>query len=265
MAIVARELPAFPADNRWSCGNSGYRLAARTMEKRSGQPQEQLPAVSFHRPLALPFVHHCKQAPVLPRDANGHACGMGAVVVVHWESMSTTRGNGGLCGNAIDLARRTRRLARGAGTASAAVSRPSGAGGSARRRPLGGQYSRLLDRGRANRNRLHVNTQLPGFSGELRYQGGARFFAFSELDVRSLEFAEYPQDEALTIGMGDTLRDARPLARTRRRRQCQCRLPTGAATPLRSGRFRFLRTPLRNRPSVGGPWKRAARPSLSGS
>lgn len=113
MAIVARQPLVFPAGSRWSYSNSGYHLAARAIEKVAGQPYEVFLGAAFFAPLQLPSLHHCKQAPRPPRDATGYAQRHGATVVAPWENMNTARGDGGLCGNAVDLARWTRQLGRG--------------------------------------------------------------------------------------------------------------------------------------------------------
>jgi len=295
MAIVAREPLVFPTGSRWSYSNSGYHLAARAMEKASGQPYEQVLAATFFTPLGLPSVHHCKQAPQPPRDANGYARRKGALVVAPWENMNTARGDGGICGNAVDLARWTRQLGRGeALPAKGAQMTTPTTTGDGRRWPYGlglglvplddrprvshtgtiGGFSAaaawyprddlaiavltnftfvpaeaierdiaravlglpapvwrdlpvpadlrarvagrweigipgfVIEIAEAN-GRLRVKMPLPGWSGELRYQGDGRFVAAGEADVRSIRLAEGQQGDVLIIGMGDTLWDAR--------------------------------------------------------
>lgn len=102
MAIVAREPLVFPTGSRWSYSNSGYHLAARAIEKATGQPYERYLDAAFFSPLALRSLHHCKAAPVLPNEATGYVRRRGAIVVAPWENMNTARGDGGLCGNAVD-------------------------------------------------------------------------------------------------------------------------------------------------------------------
>jgi len=121
MAAVAREPLVFPSGSRWSYSNSGYHLAARAIEKATGLPYEQFLAAAFFRPLELPSLHHCKQAPKPPLDAQGYARRKGATVVAPWENMNTARGDGGLCGNVVDLARWTRQFAGGEALAATAV------------------------------------------------------------------------------------------------------------------------------------------------
>jgi len=128
MALVAREPLVFPTGSRWSYSNSGYHLAARAIEKATGQPYEHFLDVAFFRPLRLASLHHCKQTPQPPAEATGYGLRGGRPVVARSENMSTARGDGGLCGNAVDLARWMSLLARGevlAADSFAAMSRPS--------------------------------------------------------------------------------------------------------------------------------------------
>ena len=121
MAIVARERLVFPTGSRWSYSNSGYHLAARAIEKATGQPYERYLDAALFSPLALRSLHHCKATPVLPNEATGYVRRRGAIVVAPWENMNTARSDGGLCGNAVDLARWTRLLARGDAVSAAAI------------------------------------------------------------------------------------------------------------------------------------------------
>jgi hypothetical protein len=73
--------------------------------------------------MGLRSLHHCKSAPVPPLEATGYGRRRGATVVAPWENMNTARGDGGLCGNVVDLTRWTRLLARGDAIAPAAVDR----------------------------------------------------------------------------------------------------------------------------------------------
>jgi CubicO group peptidase (beta-lactamase class C family) len=299
MAIVAREPLVFRSGSRWSYSNSGYHLAARAIEKTTGQPYEAFLAAAFFRPLSLPSLHHCKQAPLPPRDAQGYARRQGALVVAPWENMNTARGDGGICGSAVDLARWTRALGRGEALPSGAVPMTSPtATGDGRRWPYGlglgllpldgrprashggsiGGFSaaaawyprddlaiavltnftfvpaeaiehalaravlglptpRFRDVAvpaelrrrvtgqweigvpgfaievRETNGRLRMKMPLPGWSGELRYQGGGRFVSVRAPDVEYLELGTSAPDGALTIGMGDLHWDARRVRR----------------------------------------------------
>lgn len=113
MAWVAREPLVFPTGSRWSYSNSGYHLAARVIEKAEGMPYEKFLQAALFGPLQLPSLHHCKPAPQPPREATGYARRQGKVVAAPWENMNTARGDGGLCGNAVELARWMRLLAGG--------------------------------------------------------------------------------------------------------------------------------------------------------
>ena len=296
MAIVAREPLVFPSGSRWSYSNSGYHLAARAIEKSTRQPYERYLEGAFFAPLDLRSLHHCKSAPVPPGEATGYGRRRGAIVVAPRENMNTARGDGGLCGNAVDLARWTWVLARGDAIAPAAVERmtaptttaagwtaPHGMGlgllplnGRPRishggaiggfsaaaahypgddltivvltnlafvpaeaierdiaRAVLGLPTPRLQDLpvppelrdrivGRWEigipgfaidiapaGDRLHVRMPLPGWSGELRYQGGARFASVRAPDVEYVLAADSATADSIVIGMGDLHWDAR--------------------------------------------------------
>jgi CubicO group peptidase (beta-lactamase class C family) len=296
MAIVAREPLVFPSGSRWSYSNSGYHLAARAIEKATSQPYERYLEAVFFTPLDLRSLHHCKSAPVPPHEATGYGRRRGEIVVAPWENMATARGDGGLCGNAFDLARWTRLLARGEAIAPAAFERmttptttaagwtaPYGMGlgllpldGKPRishggliggfsaaaayypsddltiavltnlafvpaaaierdiaRAVLGLPAPRpqdlpvppeLRDRivGRWEigipgfvidiapaGDRLRVRMPLPGWSGELRYQGGARFASARAPDVEYVLAADGATAGSIVIGMSDLHWDAR--------------------------------------------------------
>jgi CubicO group peptidase (beta-lactamase class C family) len=299
MAIVAREPLVFPSGSRWSYSNSGYHLAARAIEKATGQPYERHLEAVFFAPLDLRSLHHCKSAPVPPREATGYGRRRGAIVVAPWENMATARGDGGLCGNAFDLARWTRLLARGDAIAPAAVERmtaptttaagwaaPYGMGlallpldgrprishggliggfsaaaayypsddltiavltnlafvpaaaieRSIARAVLGlpapplqdvpvppemrdrmvgrweiGIPGFVIDIAPAG-DRLRVRMPLPGWSGELRYQGGGRFASTRAADVEYVLAADAATADSIVIGMADMHWDARRLA-----------------------------------------------------
>ena len=299
MAIVAREPLVFATGSRWSYSNSGYHLAARAIEKRTGQPYEAFLGATFFEPLQLPSLHHCGPAPQPPRDATGYARRRGAIVVAPWENMNTARGDGGLCGNAVDLARWTRQLARGQALpakVSAQMTRPTtttdGAampyGMGLALLPLDGRprvshsgaiggfsaaaawypnddlaiavltnlafvpaeaierdiaramlglpaprwrdlpvpadlRARVVGRWEVGipgfvievaeaKGRLRVRMPLPGWSGELRYQGDGRFVSQATPDVEYLQLAAAGPDGAMVIGMGGLHWDAQRLA-----------------------------------------------------
>jgi CubicO group peptidase (beta-lactamase class C family) len=296
MALVAREPLVFPSGSRWSYSNSGYHLAARTIEKATGQPYERYLESAFFAPFGLRSLHHCKAAPVPPQEATGYGRRRGVTVVAPWENMATARGDGGLCGNAVDLARWTRLLARGDAIAPAAVERMTaptktsagwiapygmalgllpldgrprfshtgaigGFSAAAAHYPrdglaiavltnlalvpveaierdiaravLGLRAPRMQDlpvprelRGRLvgrweigvpgfvidiapAGDRLRVRMPAPGWSGDLRYQGGGRFAADRAPDVEYVLAADGATADTLVIGMGDMHWDAR--------------------------------------------------------
>lgn len=296
MAIVAREPLVFPTGSRWSYSNSGYHLAARAIEKATGQPYERYLDAVFFSPLDLRSLHHCKAAPVPPQEATGYGRRRGAIVVAPWENMNTARGDGGLCGNAVDLVRWTRLLTSGDVTAPTAIEQmtapttttegwtaPYGMGlgvlpldGRPRishggliggfsaaaayyprddltiavltnlafvpaaaierdiaRAVLGLPAPRLQDLpvppdtrdrivGRWEigipgftidiapaGERLRVRMPLPGWSGELRYQGGGRFASVRAPDAQYVLAADGATADSIVIGMADMHWDAR--------------------------------------------------------
>jgi CubicO group peptidase (beta-lactamase class C family) len=98
------------------------------IEKAAGAPYEEFLQSAFFNPLQLGSLHHCKQAPQPPREASSYTLRKGRLGLARWENMNTARGDGGLCGNVVDLARWMRLLARGdvVGAASVdAMTRPT--------------------------------------------------------------------------------------------------------------------------------------------
>ncbi|MDQ3071474.1 MAG: beta-lactamase family protein [Acidobacteriota bacterium] len=114
LARIARESPVDIAPgSRWSYTNTGYTTLALLVERVTGQPYEHALAARLFTPLGLASIRQCTP---LPRDAHagdearGHVLGGGVVTVAAPENMHWIRGDGGLCGSAVDLARWTRLL-----------------------------------------------------------------------------------------------------------------------------------------------------------
>jgi hypothetical protein len=61
-------------------------------------------------------------------------------------------------------------------------------------------------------DRLRVRMPLPGWSGELRYQGGGRFASTRAADVEYVLAADAATADSIVIGMADMHWDARRLA-----------------------------------------------------
>ena len=105
LAMVAGEPPVFAPGHRWAYSNTNFTLAARILEAHSGRDYGEALADAFFRPLKLTSLHHCRQTPGGPGEALGYGKFEGHVVPAPSENMELARGDGGLCGNALDLAR----------------------------------------------------------------------------------------------------------------------------------------------------------------
>lgn len=112
-ALFTRLPLQFVPGERWSYSNSNYTLLAAIIERIEGMPYERYLEQEFFRPLGLSSLHHCSPSPSGPRDARGYGLRDGKVVPTPPENMNWARGDGGLCGNARDLARWAQALATG--------------------------------------------------------------------------------------------------------------------------------------------------------
>lgn len=111
---AVRQAPVdFTPGSRWSYSNSNYTLLALLVERVTGRPYEDVLVERFFHPLGLTSMHQCASVPRPPREANGHEMRGDSVVVAPPENMNWIRGDGGLCGHAVDVARWTRLLASG--------------------------------------------------------------------------------------------------------------------------------------------------------
>ncbi len=88
-------------------------ILALLVERVAGKPYERALAEEFFRPLGLSSLRPCTPLPQGRGAARGHVLHNGAVVSAAPENMHWIRGDGGLCGNAYDLARWMRWLASG--------------------------------------------------------------------------------------------------------------------------------------------------------
>lgn len=126
---ILREAPVdFAPATRWSYSNANYLLLALVAEDRLAMPYERALAAEFFTPLDLQSLDHCTPLPAHTEDARGHVLEQDQVVPASPENFHGIRGDGGLCGNAVDVARWTRALAsaRAVGEASyAAMRRPT--------------------------------------------------------------------------------------------------------------------------------------------
>ncbi len=111
LARIARESPVDIAPgSRWSYTNTGYTTLALLVERVTGQPYEDALAARLFTPLGLTSMRQCTPLPEGADEARGHVLRGGAVTVADPENMHWIRGDGGLCGSAVDLARWTRLL-----------------------------------------------------------------------------------------------------------------------------------------------------------
>ncbi|TXK65993.1 serine hydrolase domain-containing protein [Alkalisalibacterium limincola] len=114
LVALVRQLPVdFPPGTRWSYSNTNYTLLALIVEQVTREPYEDALAERFFRPLQLSSMRQCLSRPRPPADAVGHEWHEGGNVEAAAENMNWIRGDGGLCGSAIDVARWTRLLATG--------------------------------------------------------------------------------------------------------------------------------------------------------
>jgi D-alanyl-D-alanine carboxypeptidase len=114
LEALVRRLPVdFPAGSRWSYSNTNYTLLALLVERVTGAPYEDVLVERFFRPLGLSSIRQCPSLPRPPAEAVGHEWHEDGNVAAAPENMNWIRGDGGLCGNAIDVARWTRLLATG--------------------------------------------------------------------------------------------------------------------------------------------------------
>ncbi|QXD15821.1 beta-lactamase family protein [Rhodocaloribacter litoris] len=114
LVALVRRLPVdWPPGSRWSYSNTNYTMLALLVERIMGEPYEDLLVARFFRPLGLSSLRQCASRPHGPAEAVGHVLHDGVIVAAAPENMNWIRGDGGLCGHALDVARWTRLLATG--------------------------------------------------------------------------------------------------------------------------------------------------------
>ena len=111
-AIRKAPVDAMPG-TRWSYSNTNYTMLALIVERVTGQPYEDMLAARFFRPFKLTSMHQCPSIQTTAVEARGYEWKDNTNVLASPENMNWIRGDGGLCGNAQDVARWTRLLATG--------------------------------------------------------------------------------------------------------------------------------------------------------
>jgi len=101
----------FRPGSRWSYSNANYMLLALIVERLAEVPYERALAEELFVPLDLSSLRHCTPLPQGRDEARGHVLRDGRVTNAAAENMNWIRGDGGLCGSALDVARWSRLLA----------------------------------------------------------------------------------------------------------------------------------------------------------
>ena len=95
---------------RWSYSNTNYTMLALIVERVTGKPYEDVLTEQFFRPFNLRSMRQCPSIQTTPVEARGYEWRNNTNTIAAPENMEWIRGDGGLCGNARDLARWTRLL-----------------------------------------------------------------------------------------------------------------------------------------------------------
>ena len=118
VAVLANHPAAYPAGYWWSYSNSNYTLLARMIERVSGMTYDRFLEQSLFSPLGLQSTSECHSRPGWPggRDLASGYENVGGKFRPRSMRAATAlamAGAGGICSNAVDLARWTRMLVTG--------------------------------------------------------------------------------------------------------------------------------------------------------
>ena len=113
IAAIRKAPVDFAPGTQWSYSNTNYTMLALIVERVAGKPYEEVLAERFFRPFSLTSMRQCPSTQSARDEARGHERKDRANVLSAPENMNWIRGDGGLCGNALDLARWTRLLSIG--------------------------------------------------------------------------------------------------------------------------------------------------------
>jgi CubicO group peptidase (beta-lactamase class C family) len=111
--LLRRTPVDFAPGSRWSYSNANYMILALLVERLAAKPYEKALADEFFQPLGLTSLRQCTPFPQGMDEARGYVLRDGTVVPAAPENMNWIRGDGGLCGHALDVARWTRLLSSG--------------------------------------------------------------------------------------------------------------------------------------------------------
>jgi D-alanyl-D-alanine carboxypeptidase len=130
---LADTVRAAPVDSapgaRWAYSNTHYTVLALLVEHVVGRPYEEVLTDRLFRPYRLDSLRACTSLPAPSGEAHGHQRMDGIVALAPPENMEWLRGDGGLCGSAVDVARAFHLLGSGRLTSASGyrqMARPAG-------------------------------------------------------------------------------------------------------------------------------------------